>query len=174
MTDIRTLMWSFLASVYVPGDKSVWKCRCVRMEAAALRALALYKQRFLAQLTPMARQSADFSRPAFIAAAFYLSARKVTSGAVLAGLCYLTWLTFAGLRGPWSHETTADQTQAKLKVDRAALLQRHGLSAGEFTKITSSMTDLCFDVLVRNCSHHRVCRCMPRLDCCTRLSNASS
>ena len=35
-------------------------------------------------------------------------------------------------------------------MDRAALLQRHGTSAGEFAKITSSMTDLCFDVLVRN------------------------
>jgi hypothetical protein len=73
------------------------------MEAAALRALALYKQRFLAQLTPVARQSADFSRPAFVAAAFYLSARKVTSGAVLAGLRHLEWQNFAGLPGQRSH-----------------------------------------------------------------------
>lgn len=48
------------------------------------------------------------------------------------------------------HKAIADQAQAKLKVDRAALLQRHGISAGEFAKITSSMTDLCFDVLVRS------------------------
>ena len=69
------------------------------MEAAALRALALYKQRFLAQLTPVARQSADFSRPAFIAAAFYLSARKVTSGAVWPGWCHLKRPISAGCLG---------------------------------------------------------------------------
>lgn len=44
-----------------------------------MRALALYKQRFLAQLAPAARAAADFSRPAFIAASFYLAARKVES-----------------------------------------------------------------------------------------------
>ncbi len=42
-----------------------------------MRALALYKERFLARLAPAARQAADFSRPAFMAAAFYLAARKV-------------------------------------------------------------------------------------------------
>lgn len=42
--------------------------------------------------------------------------------------------------------------QAKLKVDRASLLQRHCISAGEFANVTSSMADLCFDTLVRMCS----------------------
>ncbi len=45
-----------------------------------MRALSLYKERFLRNLTPAARVAADFSRPAFIAAAFYLSARKVRIG----------------------------------------------------------------------------------------------
>jgi hypothetical protein len=59
-----------------------------------------------------------------------------------ANFCRLAWALL--------HKAIADQAQAKLKVDRAALLQRHGISAGEFAKITSSMTDLCFDILVRN------------------------
>ena len=49
----------------------------MRLEPAALRALALYKQRFLADLAPASRAAADFSRPTFTAAAFYLAARKV-------------------------------------------------------------------------------------------------
>ena len=44
------------------------------------------------------------------------------------------------------------QAQAKLKVDRTALLKRHGISAGELSKITLSMADLCFDILVRDAS----------------------
>ncbi len=43
--------------------------------------------------------------------------------------------------------------QAKLKVDRAALLQRHSISQPEFAKVTASMLDLCFDILVRAGSH---------------------
>lgn len=71
-------------------------CRCVRMEAAAMRALALYKQRFLVQLAPAARAAADFSRPAFIAAAFYLAARKVGASEDLGSLCLFASCCIAG------------------------------------------------------------------------------
>lgn len=36
----------------------------------------LYKQRFLAKLSETEKASADFSRPVFLAVAFYLVARK--------------------------------------------------------------------------------------------------
>jgi BAFF-R, TALL-1 binding len=41
------------------------------------------------------------------------------------------------------------------------LLKRHGISSGEFAKITSSMADLCFDILVRMCIHCRNFQCAP-------------
>lgn len=38
--------------------------------------IALYKERYLRALSPADRLAADFSRPTFVAASFYLAARK--------------------------------------------------------------------------------------------------
>lgn len=49
---------------------------CIRLIGAVQRVLSLYKQRFVAALPESRRTSADFSRPAFTAAAFFLCSRK--------------------------------------------------------------------------------------------------
>lgn len=40
------------------------------------RVMQLYKERFIAKLSESEKASADFSRPVFLAVAFYLVARK--------------------------------------------------------------------------------------------------
>lgn len=49
---------------------------CARLEAAVRATLASYKQRFAASLPECQRGNLDFSRPVFLAASFYLIARK--------------------------------------------------------------------------------------------------
>ncbi|XP_068334170.1 origin of replication complex subunit 6 [Pyrus communis] len=49
---------------------------CVRIIPFVQKALSLYKTRFLASLPASRRASADFTRPVFIAVAFYLCAKK--------------------------------------------------------------------------------------------------
>ncbi|KAG0589281.1 hypothetical protein M758_1G008400 [Ceratodon purpureus] len=52
------------------------KFGCVRLISTVQRVLSLYKQRFVAALPESRRISADFSRPAFTAAAFFLCSKK--------------------------------------------------------------------------------------------------
>ncbi|XP_062150048.1 origin of replication complex subunit 6 [Alnus glutinosa] len=49
---------------------------CVRLIPLVKRGFSLYKDRFLASLPASRRATADFARPVFIAAAFYLCAKK--------------------------------------------------------------------------------------------------
>eukprot|EP00850_Spirogloea_muscicola_P014257 SM000101S09255 [mRNA] locus=s101:207571:210549:+ [translate_table: standard] len=49
---------------------------CVRLVDAVTETLAMYKQRFLAALPASRRASADFGRPVFAVATFYLTAKK--------------------------------------------------------------------------------------------------
>jgi hypothetical protein len=46
------------------------------LEPSTTRHLSLYKERFLQRLAESQRLCADFSRPAFIAASFYLTTKK--------------------------------------------------------------------------------------------------
>ncbi|KAM1417621.1 hypothetical protein ACFX1Q_021904 [Malus domestica] len=71
---------------------------------------AYYKTRFLASLPASRRASADFTRPMFIAVAFYVCAKH------------------------------------KLKVDKLKLIELCGASETEFSSVSTSMKDLCFDV----------------------------
>mmetsp|Transcript_9437 Transcript_9437/g.28399 ORF Transcript_9437/g.28399 Transcript_9437/m.28399 type:complete len:286 (-) Transcript_9437:1868-2725(-) len=61
---------------------------CVRLEQTTQQVLSQYKERYLRGLSPADRMAADFSRPTFVAAAFFLAARKaklrVDKGAMLA------------------------------------------------------------------------------------------
>ncbi|KAM1722546.1 hypothetical protein FF2_020830 [Malus domestica] len=70
-----------------------------------------YKTRFLASLPASRRASAAFTRPVFIAVAFYLCAKK-----------------------------------HKLKVDKLKLIELCGASETEFSSVSTSLKDLCFDV----------------------------
>lgn len=49
---------------------------CVRLEQATQQTLITYKERYLKGLTPSEQGSADFSRPSFVAVAFFLTAKK--------------------------------------------------------------------------------------------------
>lgn len=49
---------------------------CVRIAPSIQQCLATYRDKFLASLSELERKKADFSRPVFAAAAFYLVARK--------------------------------------------------------------------------------------------------
>ncbi|KAJ8441331.1 hypothetical protein Cgig2_024843 [Carnegiea gigantea] len=49
---------------------------CVRIIPLVQKGLKLYKERFFASLPPSRRGSTDFTRPVFIAVAFYLCAKK--------------------------------------------------------------------------------------------------
>ncbi|KAM0014978.1 putative origin recognition complex, subunit 6 [Helianthus debilis subsp. tardiflorus] len=49
---------------------------CVRLIPLVKKGLSLYKERFIASLPPSRRASADFTRPVFTAAGFYLCAKK--------------------------------------------------------------------------------------------------
>lgn len=49
---------------------------CVRLEQATQQTLVLYKERYLKSLPPSQRAAADFSRPSFVAAAFFLTTKK--------------------------------------------------------------------------------------------------
>ncbi|XP_057948942.1 origin of replication complex subunit 6 [Malania oleifera] len=49
---------------------------CVRIIPFVQKGLSLYKDRFLASLPPSRRATADFTRPVFIAVAFYLCAKR--------------------------------------------------------------------------------------------------
>ncbi|XP_050130562.1 origin of replication complex subunit 6-like [Malus sylvestris] len=69
-----------------------------------------YKTRFLASLPASRRASADFTRPVFIAVAFYVCAKH------------------------------------KLRVDKLKLIELCGASETEFSSVSTSMEDLCFDV----------------------------
>ncbi|KAM0987223.1 hypothetical protein ACFX2G_011554 [Malus domestica] len=84
---------------------------CVRIIPFVQKALSVYKTRFLASLPASRRASADFTRPVFIAVAFYLCAKK-----------------------------------HKLKVDKLKLIELCGASETEFSSVSTSMKDLCFDV----------------------------
>ncbi|CAN6549152.1 unnamed protein product [Malus baccata var. baccata] len=70
-----------------------------------------YKTRFLASLPTSRRASAAFTRPVFIAVAFYLCAKK-----------------------------------HKLKVDKLKLIELCGASETEFSSVSTSLKDLCFEV----------------------------
>ncbi|KAM1517907.1 hypothetical protein ACFX1X_021292 [Malus domestica] len=83
---------------------------CVRIIPFVQKALSLYKTRFLASLPASRRASADFTRPMFIAVAFYVCAKH------------------------------------KLKVDKLKLIELCGASETEFSSVSTSMKDLCFDV----------------------------
>ncbi|CAN6881549.1 unnamed protein product [Brassica oleracea] len=83
---------------------------CVRIIKSVHNMLSLYKERFLASLPASRRANADFTRPVFTAAAFYLCAKK-----------------------------------QKLKVDKLRLVEVCGTSESEFSCVSTSMTDLCFD-----------------------------
>ncbi|XP_050130556.1 origin of replication complex subunit 6-like isoform X6 [Malus sylvestris] len=83
---------------------------CVRIIRFVQKALSLYKTRFLASLPASRRASADFTRPVFIAVAFYVCAKH------------------------------------KLKVDKLKLIELCGASETEFSSVSTSMKDLCFDV----------------------------
>ncbi|XP_068326988.1 origin of replication complex subunit 6-like [Pyrus communis] len=84
---------------------------CVRIVPLVQKALSLYKAQFLASLPASRQASAGFTRPVFIAAAFYLCAKK-----------------------------------HKLKVDKLKLIELCGASETEFSSVSTSMKDLCFDV----------------------------
>ncbi|KAB2624561.1 origin recognition complex subunit 6 [Pyrus ussuriensis x Pyrus communis] len=84
---------------------------CVRIVPLVQKALSLYKAQFLASLPASRQASAGFTRPVFIAAAFYLCAKK-----------------------------------HKLKVDKLKLIELCGTSETEFSSVSTSMKDLCFDV----------------------------
>ena len=49
---------------------------CARHDQSAKAALAAYKERFVRSLPAVQRGHVDFGRPVFLAAAFYLVARK--------------------------------------------------------------------------------------------------
>ncbi|XP_010460252.1 PREDICTED: origin of replication complex subunit 6 isoform X1 [Camelina sativa] len=83
---------------------------CVRIIKSVQNVLTSYKERFLASLPASRRANADFTRPVFTAAAFYLCAKK-----------------------------------QKLKVDKLRLIEVCGTSESEFSCVSTSMTDLCFD-----------------------------
>ncbi|KAG7598202.1 Origin recognition complex subunit 6 metazoa/plant [Arabidopsis suecica] len=83
---------------------------CVRIIKSVQNVLSSYKERFLASLPASRRANADFTRPVFTAAAFYLCAKK-----------------------------------QKLKVDKLRLIEVCGTSESEFSCVSTSMTDLCFD-----------------------------
>ncbi|CAF2045638.1 BnaA09g29310D [Brassica napus] len=83
---------------------------CVRIIKSVHNMLSLYKERFLASLPASRRANADFTRPVFTAAAFYLCAKK-----------------------------------QKLKVDKLRLVEVCGTSESEFSCVSTSMIDLCFD-----------------------------
>ncbi|CAN8291610.1 unnamed protein product [Cochlearia groenlandica] len=83
---------------------------CVRIIKSVQNVLSLYKERFLASLPASRRANADFTRPVFTAAAFYLCAKK-----------------------------------QKLKVDKLRLIEVCGTSESEFSCVSTSMADLCFD-----------------------------
>ncbi|CAG7864737.1 hypothetical protein BRARA_I03150 [Brassica rapa] len=83
---------------------------CVRIIKSVQNMLSLYKERFLASLPASRRANADFTRPVFTAAAFYLCAKK-----------------------------------QKLKVDKLRLVEVCGTSESEFSCVSTSMIDLCFD-----------------------------
>ncbi|KAH0864446.1 hypothetical protein HID58_081657 [Brassica napus] len=83
---------------------------CVRIIKSVQNILSSYKERFLASLPASRRANADFTRPVFTAAAFYLCAKK-----------------------------------QKLKVDKLRLIEVCGTSESEFSCVSTSMTDLCFD-----------------------------
>ncbi|XP_021807543.1 origin of replication complex subunit 6 isoform X2 [Prunus avium] len=84
---------------------------CVRIIPFVQKGLSLYRSRFLASLPASRRASADFTRPVFIAVAFYLCAKK-----------------------------------HKLKVDKLKLIELCGASESEFSSVSTSMKDLCFDI----------------------------
>ncbi|KAM5567182.1 origin of replication complex subunit 6 [Rosa sericea] len=84
---------------------------CVRIIPFVQKGLSLYKTRFLASLLPSRRAGADFTRPVFVAVAFYFCAKK-----------------------------------HKLKVDKIKLIELSGTSEAEFSSVSVSMKDLCFDV----------------------------
>ncbi|KAM1622760.1 hypothetical protein COP1_021148 [Malus domestica] len=84
---------------------------CVRIIPFVQKALSLYKTRFLASLPASRRASAAFTRPVFIAVAFYLCGKK-----------------------------------HKLKVDKLKLIELCGASETEFSSVSTSLKDLCFDV----------------------------
>ncbi|KFK44593.1 hypothetical protein AALP_AA1G278900 [Arabis alpina] len=83
---------------------------CVRIIKSVQNVLSSYKERFLASLPASRRANADFTRPVFTAAAFYLCAKK-----------------------------------QKLKVDKLRLIEVCGTSESEFSCVSTSMMDLCFD-----------------------------
>ncbi|XP_050117858.1 origin of replication complex subunit 6 isoform X3 [Malus sylvestris] len=61
---------------------------CVRIIPFVQKALSLYKTRFLASLPASRRASADFTRPVFIAVAFYLCAKKHKVSTSMKDLCF--------------------------------------------------------------------------------------
>ncbi|XP_010551536.1 PREDICTED: origin of replication complex subunit 6 [Tarenaya hassleriana] len=83
---------------------------CVRIVRTVREALSLYKERFITSLPASRRANADFTRPVFTAAAFYLCAKK-----------------------------------QKLKVDKNRLIEVCGTSESEFSCVSTSMKDLCYD-----------------------------
>nr|POE64725.1 origin of replication complex subunit 6 [Quercus suber] len=85
---------------------------CVRLIPIVNKGFSLYRNRFLASLPASRRASADFTRPVFIAVAFYLCAKK-----------------------------------HKLKVDKLKLIELCGASETEFSSVSTSMKDLCHDVV---------------------------
>ncbi|KAH0878479.1 hypothetical protein HID58_065873 [Brassica napus] len=102
---------------------------CVRIIKSVHNMLSLYKERFLASLPASRRANADFTRPVFTAAAFYLCAKKQKS--IFVGLTFLNIkLCFSMLQ---------------LKVDKLRLVEVCGTSESEFSCVSTSMTDLCFD-----------------------------
>ena len=75
-TTFNILQKSLELSCRLDLEKLVLQYGCSKMQASIQRLLLQYKARFLDTLPREQQLAADFSRPAFLAAAFYLTARK--------------------------------------------------------------------------------------------------
>ncbi|XP_022878323.1 origin of replication complex subunit 6-like isoform X1 [Olea europaea var. sylvestris] len=90
---------------------------CIRLIPFVQKGLSLYKDRFIASLPPSRKASTDIMRPVFTAAGFYLCAKRHNYMKIL-----------------------------QLKIDKSKLIELAGTSEYEFSSVSASMTDLCFDV----------------------------
>jgi len=73
---VATLRTALGVSTKVSLQRLCLMFGCVRLEPAVRRLLACYREGFVSQLHASQRGNADFSSPVFVAAAFYLIARK--------------------------------------------------------------------------------------------------
>eukprot|EP00850_Spirogloea_muscicola_P016201 SM000130S27088 [mRNA] locus=s130:48920:51981:- [translate_table: standard] len=73
---VQSIVFSVLKLLGVQIKPLAIQFGCVRLVNAVTETLAMYKDRFLAALPASRRASADFGRPVFAVATFYLTAKK--------------------------------------------------------------------------------------------------